>query len=125
VARLSPLRYAALVDEADGDAFTAKNPIAATRLYHLALLYERQSNYTQAKPLLPRTLAVREQVFRLEYTAVAEASSCSEISRSPKEKRRNSEAFFRRVLAIGERSLGPDHLIVVIALCYCSFIPLA
>jgi len=85
-------------------------PIAlATSLGYLGLLYKSMGRYSEAEPLLTRSLQIREQQLGADHPATA--TSLNNLALLYKSMGRYSEAepLYTRSLQIKEQQLGADH----------------
>lgn len=96
---------ASLIDEYGFDFPEAAMMLSKTGSY----LTERRTQYSEARALLFRALAIRESVFGLEHQDVV--SSLNRIARlyGKLGKYEDEESFSLRALAISEKSLGEEH----------------
>ena len=96
--------------------FGPEHPNVATSLNNLAALYKSLEEYTKAKPLHKRALAIREKVFGPEHPDVANSlNSLAELYLSLEEYQ-EAKPLVERLLAIREKALGPGHLDVATSL---------
>ena len=81
----------------------------ATSLNNLAGLYELQGRYSEAEPLLKRSLLIREQQLGADHPDTAE--SLNNLAGLYESQGRYSEAepLYKRSLLIKEEQLGADH----------------
>ena len=81
----------------------------ATTLNDLAALYTDQSRYTDAEPLLKRSLAIRERALGPDRPDVVQSHNNLAVLYIYQGRYGDAEALFKRVLAAQEKVLGPDH----------------
>jgi tetratricopeptide (TPR) repeat protein len=96
-----------LLRKAEED-FGPEDPKVASAARNLAMLYYLQGNYSDAEPLLHRSLAIMEKADpeHIETSAILEqlAGLCEVQGRYSA-----TELILQRSLAIRERALGTDH----------------
>jgi tetratricopeptide (TPR) repeat protein len=105
------LRAVAAVADANGivDAI-------ARLLNQLALLYDSQGRYTQAKPLYERALAIREKILGPDHPDVAEGLNNLAALYYLQGQYAQAEPLYQRSLAIWEEALGVNHVNVALSL---------
>ena len=89
--------------------FKAELLHVAYSLGNLAALYMRRQRYSEAEPLLKRTISIYENVLVPDHPDVA--TLINDVAEQYRKQGRYAEAepLHMRSLAIRERALGPDH----------------
>jgi tetratricopeptide (TPR) repeat protein len=85
------------------------DPLLATALGELALLYSSQGRYGDAEPLQRWALGIREQALGPDHPDVAATLRALAALRSIQGHIPEAEALLRRALAISEKALGSEH----------------
>ena len=81
-------------------------------LNNLGLMYQRQGALDKARPLLERSLAIREQKVGPDHIDVARVLNNLAIVHQEKAELDIAERLYTRALAIYEKTLGPNHPLV-------------
>ena len=80
----------------------------AAAVFQLAFLYRGQGKYLLAEPLYRQALAINETILGPNPTVASNLSNLAavlqDLSQLPE-----AELFFRRALAVDQKSLGPEH----------------
>ena len=99
--------FRALREKAEED-LGPEDPMVASAIRNLAMLYQVQGRVTEAEPLLHKALAIMENVDpeNLETSAVLE--QLAEVWQT-QGRYAATEIILQRSLAIRERALGPGH----------------
>ncbi len=84
----------------------------ASLLNMLGELYRLQGRYSEAEPLLKRSLEMREKKFGADDLKIAESLNNLAALYSNLQRYDEAETLLKRSLAILENTLGPDHLSV-------------
>ncbi len=90
-------------------AFGPEDPLVATSLNNLALVYEAQGQHAEAEPLLKRALAIMEKDFGPEHLGVAQILDNLALVYWAQGKYAETEPLYQRALAIREKSMRPEH----------------
>ncbi|MDB4891382.1 MAG: Tfp pilus assembly protein PilF [Gemmatimonadetes bacterium] len=93
----------------------ASHPELAVVLNELSRLFLRQSAYARAEPLLERLLEINKAKGD-DHPDVATVLAARAVARRGLGDDAAAEALYRRVLAIREKVLAPNHMVVVITL---------
>ena len=93
----------------EAEAFRPEDPRVATSLNNLAGLYHAQGKYTEAEPLLKRSLAMREKILGPVHPEVARSLNNLAGLHHARGNYIEAEPLYKRALAIQEKALGPEH----------------
>ncbi len=84
-------------------------PEAARLLYQAGAFLYVHGLYPQSQSFHQQALAIREQVFGSDHSAVAESLNALAILSRLQGEYEQAEGFHRQALAIREKTLGPEH----------------
>jgi len=86
-----------------------KHPQTTTILNNLAVLFESQGNYEEARPLFERSLAIREEVLGPDHPETAAILNNLAALLQGQGNYEEALPLYERSLAIREKVLGPEH----------------
>jgi CHAT domain-containing protein len=107
--------YAAAIPVAKEDlrvaeaTFGATDPNVATALNNLGLLYEKQSQFSDAEPLLQRALIIRAKALGPDDPQVARSMSMLAQVLEAEAKYDDAEELYERAYVIDKKALGLDN----------------
>jgi len=81
----------------------------ASLLNMLGELYRIQGRYSEAEPLLKRSLEMREKKFGTDDLKIAESLNNLAVLYNNLQRYDEAESLLKRSLSIVENTLGPDH----------------
>ncbi len=93
----------------EAEKFGPSDPRLALSLSRLAESLYRQKKYTEAEPLLKRSLPIIEKVLGPEHADVATSLNVLADLYGSQGEYGVAEPLYRRSLAIREKALGPEH----------------
>jgi tetratricopeptide (TPR) repeat protein len=86
-----------------------EHPDTAACIHDLAQLVQDQGDFTAARPLYERALAIYEKVLGPEHQDMATAMSNFARLLEDTVQVNEAERLFRKAITVGEKALGPDH----------------
>ncbi len=100
----------------EAEDFGEQDPLLATTLNNLAVLYESLGRHGKAEPLYKRSLAIAEKALGPEHPELAAILNNLAGLYQAQGRIGEAEPLFKRALAIWEQALRPEHPYVDIAL---------
>ena len=96
--------------EADLETSANASDALADALESLGRCLGGQGRYSEAQPLLERSLTIRERLHGPEHASLAAALDALGSLHVRSGRHTDADAFYRRALSIRTRILGPEHL---------------